>query len=73
MSQANKEASGLPVPQHLREWLTAEVRRDLDHHVAARVGVARLTLARAAAGFPVNRGTIALIERAYLRTRSTAA
>lgn len=66
-----KTFSSLPEP--IRDELRARVDRDGANTVSAAIGLPVPTLARALAGLPVRRGTVALVRLGLLETSSVTA
>jgi hypothetical protein len=61
------------LPAELRDELRARVDRDGADKVSAAIGLPIQTLARALAGLPVRRGTVALVRLGLLETSLPAA
>lgn len=61
-NEASKRAAGSPLPSELRAQLAAFVERHGEVETTARLGIGRLTLARALGGLGLRRGTIVLVR-----------
>lgn len=63
VSQSEANAGALPIQPAMREQLSRFVARTGERNAARALELNRQTLARAVAGFALQRGTIALLEQ----------